>query len=279
MRGMALVMVLAFMILFATMATLLVFAASVFVKNSGWEQVDHEVFWIAEAGLQKAIWNLKTRVANGGQGQNWTTAGTLENLANGSYTMVVNAWDYALAANGATAAATSSSIGNPASNAIDNNGLTFWESNAAPSVAVPQNLIITLPYAITVNRVRFLSNSMQTLPQNYSWAVSTNGVAYTTVLTVNNNNNVDSDIFNGPDIFIAQPNVRFLRLQTTQDGNGNPARVRIATLEINGRRITSTGRITTGGITIARTVRQTVVTNDGLPQNEVAYYQPDWVEL
>ncbi len=290
-RGVALVMVMAFLILFATMATFFVFTASVFVKNSGWEQVDHQVFWIAEAGLQKAIWNLKTPVASGGRGELWTTAGTLENLANGNYTMVVEAWDYALAANGATAVSVPPTVVNPASNAIDGNGATFWESSGSP-VITQQDLIITLPYAITVNRLRFLAFSTPAFPQNYiprdySWAVSPDNAVWTPALpAITNNTSADSDLavppalaVGGPaDVFPAQTNVRFVRLRTTRDGVGAPARARVIALEINGRRITSTGRITTGGVTIARTVRQTVVTDDALPQNQVAYYQPDWTE-
>lgn len=290
-RGMALVMVMAFLILFATMATFFVFTASVFVKNSGWEQVDHQVFWIAEAGLQKAIWNLKTPVPSGGQGELWPepllTVTVVEALGIGNYTMVVEPWDYALAATGATAAsAPPAGGGTVPGNAIDGNPATFWQSGANPTNGNPQDLIITFPYAITLNRVRFLAASNQTLPRDYIWAVSPDNATWTPVVNVIGNNNVDSDLvypqpppaLGGPkDVFAAQSNVRFLRLRVTRPGNaGNP--VQIIALNVIGRRITSTGRITTGGVTIARTVRQTVVTDDALPQSQVAYYQPDWTE-
>lgn len=274
-EGFVLIMVLAVMMVLISLVGGFLYATSVLVLNSGWEETDAKVLWLAEAGLQKGIWNLKTPTGSGGQGETWTTAGTTESLGDGSYTMVVARWDFALSSNSSTASATSSASGSPASNAIDNNDATLWGSNAQPSVGTPQDLIITFPYSLTLNKVRFLASTTQTRPRDYSWAVSSDGSTYTTVVTTTNTpvGSVDRT-----DTFSAQSNVRYLRLRTTRDGQNNPQRVRILTLEAIGSKITSTGTIITGGNTMTRVVSQTVVTDDASPQNQAAYVEPDWVE-
>ncbi len=274
-RGSVLVMTLSVTILLVSVAGGFLYAAGVFIANSGWEETDAQTFWLAEAGLHKAIWNLKTPAGSGGRGEGWTTAGTTENLGAGSYTMVVERWDFALAANGSAASdspsQTNGSIG-PAK-AIDGDGSTYWESLDEPKDNSPQDLIVTFPYPMTINKVRFLSPSSSTRPRDYIWAVSTDGTGYTTVVTVNNNGATDRT-----DTFTAQTNVRYLRLRTTEDGQQNPKRVRISTLEAIGARVSSTGTITATGQSYARQVRQTLVADDASPQSQVAYIQSDWTE-
>jgi hypothetical protein len=46
-------------------------------------------FYIAEAGIQKAIWNITTPVGLGGQGSSWRTAGLTESFGGGQYTVSV----------------------------------------------------------------------------------------------------------------------------------------------------------------------------------------------
>lgn len=234
--------------------------------------VSAKALWLAEAGVQKSFWNLKTPTGSGGQGENWTTTGTSENLGDGNYTLVVSRYDFALASNGSSAsdspAQTNSSIG-PAK-AIDGDDATFWESLNEPKSSAPQDLIIAFPYSLTINKVRFLSPSSNARPQNYTWAVSTDGTSYTTVVTVNNNN--ATDVTN---TFSAQSNVNFLRLRTTQDGSGNPKKVQVSTLEAIGSKITSTGTVAS----FNRKVEQTVVADDASPQNQVAFDQIDWNEI
>lgn len=274
-RGVVLIMALAVMILLTSLVGGFLYAVGVFIGNSGWEETDQKILWLAEAGEQKAIWNLKTPSGSGGQGESWTTAGTTENLGDGSYTMVVTRYDFALSTNGATAS------DNPVqtdatlvpSKAIDGNDATYWESLNAPKGNAPQDIIIAFPYTLTVNKVRFLAPSADTRPRDYTWAVSTNGTSYTTVVTVNNNTATDVT-----DTFSAQSNVNYVQLRTTQDGQGGPQRVRVSTLEAIGAKITSTGTITATGQTYTRTISQTVVADDASPQNQVAYYEPDWTE-
>lgn len=274
-----LIMTLALVILLTSLVGGFLYAAGTYVLNSGWEETDAKLLGLAEAGLQKAIWNLKTPVSGAGQGENWTTAGTTENLGDGSYTMVVIRYDFALAANGASAsddpAQTNSSVGPP--KAIDGSDSTYWESLEEPKNGNPQDLIITFPYPLTLNRVRFLAPSANTRPRDYEWAVSSDGVSYNTVLDVNNNGNVDSDT-DGPDVFSGEPDVQYLRLRTTQDGQGGTKRVRVSTLEALGAKVTSTGTITVSGQAYTRAISQTLVADDDTPENEVAYVQPDWSE-
>ncbi len=277
---------------FAVMVTLVsvvggfLYAVSVFITNSGWEETDAQALWLADAGLQRAIWNLKTPSgAAGGQGENWTTAGTTEALGAGTYTMVVARWDFALnSATGATASAFSTNGGNVAGNAIDGNlpvvdgnTATSWESGAPPTVLVAQYITIAFPYTLRLNKVRFIAFSAAARPRDYTWQVSTDNVTYTPVVTVAGN--PATDVTNTFSIvaFPAAATVNYLRLRVTAPGTAG-TRVRVATLEAIGSQITSTGTVTTGGSTITRTVVQSVVADDAAPQNQVAYYEPDWHE-
>ena len=236
-------------------------------KSTGAQISDSQAIYLAEAGLQKAIWNLKTPVGSGGQGENWTTAGTTENPGDGSYTMVVERRDWALAANNATASASSENGSNVAANAIDGSDATYWQSGSKPTPGKPQEIIISFPYTLTINKVRFYlpSASSQQRPKAYSWQVSTDGVNYTTVASNSNNGNTDVT-----DEFAAQSNVNYLKLEVTKVGGGSDG-VIIATLEAIGNKITSTG--TVDGVN--RKIEQTVAIDD---TTQVAYGQIDWSE-
>ena len=273
-HGSILVFTLAVMVLLVSLAGGFLYAASVFISNSGWEEMDAKVFCLAEAGLQKGIWNLKTPSGSSGQGESWTTAGTTENLGDGSYTMVVARWDFALAANSATASASSAGVGQAASSAIDGSDTTYWESANNVTNSNAEESIIAFPYTLTINKARFLvpSGSSVNIPQNYTWQVSTNGTTYTTVVTVTNNSTADVT-----NTFTAASSVNYLKLNVTRT-NTNNRKVRVATLEAIGSKITSTGTVTVSGTTYTRTVSQTVVADDASPQNQVAYYEPDWIE-
>ncbi len=263
------IMVLAVVLILVGLVGGFLYAASVFTLNSGWEETDARALWLAEAGSEKAIWYLMTPVGGGGRGENWTTAGTTENLGSGTYRMVVERWDFSLSANGSTASASSSNGANVPARAIDGNDVTFWESRNVPSVANPQFITITFPYTLTINKVRFLASTAANRPRDYTWQVSTDNVIYTTVVTVINN-----ALTNVTNTFNAQSNVNYLRLRVTRPGSGG-SRVRVATLEAIGSRVTSTGTVQS----VSRTVRETVVADDGVPQNQVSFDERDWDEL
>lgn len=250
------------------------FAVGTFIANSGWEETDQKVLWLAEAGLQKAIWNLKTPSGSGGQGEDWTTAGTTEFLGDGSYTMVVARYDFALSDNGSSATASSSAPGAGPSRAIDGNDNSRWRSDNAPSVSSPEYITVAFPYALTINKVRFFLASQfdNNRPVDYTWQVSSDGSSFSTVVTVTGNASTDRT-----DTFTASSNVTHLRLSVTATTASNRA-VHIGTLEAIGSKITSTGTITATGQNYTRTVVQTVIADDASPQNQVAYYEPDWAE-
>ena len=266
---------------FIIMITLTVVAAGFLYMNSiqnvamGSDIISSKAFWLAQAGLQKAIWNLKTPTGSGGQGENWNTdvTGTIiENLGDGSYTMACVPYDFSLSSNGAIASddpvQTDSSIA-PAK-AIDNDVSTYWESLDEPKNNSPQDIIINFPYPLTINKVRFLSPSSGARPRDYTWEVSSDGTTYTIVVTVNNNTATDVT-----DTFTAQSNVNYLRLRTTKDGQGDPKRVGVATLEVIGSKITSTGTVSS----FNRKIEQTVVADESSPQSQVAYNEIDWNEI
>jgi hypothetical protein len=252
MRGSVLIMALALVILLVSLVGGYLFTVGALVANSGWEETDAKTLWLAEAGLQKAIWNLKTPAGSGGQGEGWTTAGTTENLGDGTCTMVVERWDFALAANGAAASDNppQTSASKAPAKAIDGNASTYWESKNEPDEDDPQDLIVTFPYLLTINKVRFIAANADRAPEDYTWDVSTDGITYTTAKTVNGNGSADRT-----DTFSAQSSVNYLRLRTTDAEK----KLRIKTLEAIGSKITSTGTLTVTGQTYTRTVSQTVV--------------------
>ena len=177
------------MLTLTAIAVSFLYMISIRIKSSGLELASAQAFWLAEAGIQKAIWNLKTPVAGGGQGENWTTNGVTTNLEAGSYTMVVERWDFALATNGASATASSKQGSYVAANAIDGDDSTYWESQNKPTGGNPEEIIIHFPYTLTINKVRFLVpvGSSQQAPKDYTWEVSSDGINYTTVKDVKNN--------------------------------------------------------------------------------------------
>ena len=241
---------------------------SIRIKSSGLELASAQAFWLAEAGIQKAIWNLKTPVAGGGQGENWTTNGVTTNLEAGSYTMVVERWDFALATNGASATASSKQGSYVAANAIDGDDSTYWESQNKPTGGNPEEIIIHFPYTLTINKVRFLVpvGSSQQAPKDYTWEVSSDGINYTTVKDVKNNSNTDRT-----DEFSATTNVNYLKLNVTKIGGGSDG-VRIATLETIGSKITSTGTVSV----MNRKLVRTVVVDDA---TQTAAEEIDWNEI
>lgn len=241
---------------------------SIRIKSSGFELASAQAFWLAEAGIQKAIWNLKTPIASGGQGENWTTAGVTESLGDGSYTMVVERWDFALATNGASASGTYAETGKEPDKAIDNNDSTYWESAEKPVLNNNQAIIITFPYILIINKVRFLVpvGSSQQAPKDYTWEASSDGISYTTIVDVKNNSNTDRT-----DEFSATTNVNYLKLHVTKIGGGSQG-VRIATLEAIGSKITSKGTVSVMNRKIARTV----VADDA---TQTAAEEIDWNEI
>ena len=240
-------------------------------RSTGAQISDSQAIYLAEAGLQKAIWNLKTPGDSGEQGEDWTTVGRTEDLGSGSYTMEVQSWDWALAANNATASASSENGSYVAANAIDGSDATYWQSGSKPTPGNPQEIIVSFPYSLTINKVRFYLPSafFQQRPKTYSWQVSTDGDSYTIAYDVNSPGNDATDVID--EFFTAQTGVNYLKLEVTRVGGGS-AGVIIATLEAIGSKITSTG--TVDGI--SRQIEQTVAVDDA---SEEAYDQIDWNEL
>jgi len=241
---------------------------SIQTKGGGYDMLNHKALWLAEAGLQKAVWNLKTPVVSGGRGENWTTTGTTENLGSGTYNIKVERWDWALAANGATASASSSATDKPAGNAFDGNDTTYWQSASKPLPSSPEYITVTFPYRLTMNKVRFLvpPGSSQQSPKDYDWQVSINGITYTTVLSQTGNNATDVT-----DEFSAVSNVAYLRLRVTKVGGGFSG-VIVSTLEAIGAKVSSTGSV--GAFN--RKIEQTVVADE---TTQTASNERDWNEI
>ena len=264
------ILILSFMVLMAltSIVASFLYVTSTVTKSAGFGEADDQALWLAEAGFNKAGWNLMTPLGSGGQGEDWTTAGTTENLGAGSYIMIVARWDWALAGNGSSASASSEFGSQIASNVNDENDSTYWQSNNKPSNPNPETMTITFPYTLTLNKVRFLvpTGSSQQRPKDYQWQVSSDNSSYTTVKDVSGNDSTDRT-----DEFTAATNANYLRLEVTKIGGGSQG-VRIATLEAIGEKITSTG--TAGSIN--RKFERTVAVDE---TTVTAFGQIDWLEL
>jgi len=267
---MILILTFVIMITLIAIVTGFLYMTSIQTRAAGYDISDSKALWLAEAGIQKAIWNLKTPIIDGGQGEDWTTPGTPEDLpdADHTYTMVVEEWDWALADNGAEASSDDSAAGQPAANANDDDDVTYWESDAKPQIPNPKSLTIAFPYKLTINKVRFLAPTSNSRPRDYKWRVSTDdGLSYVDAgLPVNNNG--DAEV---TDTFTEQFDVTHLRLKVTKAGHPS-SRVRVATLEVLGNKITSTGTVDV----VNRRIEQTVAVDDA---TETAFAQIDWNEI
>ena len=60
------------------------------IKNVSYTANRTRALYIAEAGMQKAMWELSTPVAYGGQGINWRTDNFTESFGGGSYTLRIS---------------------------------------------------------------------------------------------------------------------------------------------------------------------------------------------
>ena len=236
-------------------------------KSTGAQITDSQIIYLAEAGLQKAVWNLMRTTANGGQGENWTTAGTTENLGEGSYTIVIERWDWALAANNSTALATSQEIGHEADKAIDGDDSTYWETETKPLPPYYENVTIAFPYTLTLNKARYVAPDYQKRPKEYEWQVSTDGVNFTTVFS-NSNGTMDET-----NEFPAIHNVNYLRLWVSKIGGGSlQDGLIVATVEAIGSKITVTGTVGEN----SRIIEETIAVDDA---SQEAYDQIDWNEI
>lgn len=267
-KGMILILTFMIMITIIGITTAFLYITSIQIKASGYDIASSKALWLAEAGLQKAVWNLKTSAAGGGQGQDWTTVGTTENLGSGNYTMEVERWDFALIDNRSSASATSVNKTNAAANVIDGDDTTYWQSGDPPRVSAPQEIIITFPYTLTINKARFLVPSDLSIqrPKDYEWQVSTDGASYTTVVSVSGNN--DTDV---TDVFTAVTDANYFKLRVFRIGGGTEGAC-VSTLEVIGSKITSTGTVDV----INRKIEQTVVVDDA---TGAAYDEIDWYEI
>ncbi len=97
-RGITLFFVFIFMITTALIVNAFLFLVHTNTKASGVKLRDNQALNYAEAGINKAIWNLKTPISGGGMGSAWRTdtytdpadtGGVTENIQAGNYTMWV----------------------------------------------------------------------------------------------------------------------------------------------------------------------------------------------
>jgi hypothetical protein len=59
------------------------------IKDTGIKVSEFDAFYAADAGLNKAIWNLATPTAQGGKGMTWRTTSSWESFGRGGYSITV----------------------------------------------------------------------------------------------------------------------------------------------------------------------------------------------
>ena len=266
-RGFAIITVFMILTALAVMVGGFLVLTGVTMKEKGIHIEDAKSFWLAEAGIQKALWYLKTPVNLAGRGDAWTTSGLSESAGDGTYNIQVSVWDFALSTTGSTVSASSQNGVNIPARAQDGNDSSYWESGSAPTSATPQTLTITFPYAIRLQKVRFFlpNTSNGYRPVDYSWQGSSNGSQFNDLISVSANTQLDRT-----DEFPITSPLSYLRLRVTR-APGN-AGVRIATLQVLGVQILSTG--STGGVN--RRLMRTAVVDD---TTRTAAEENDWNEV
>jgi len=251
-KGFLLLFSFAIIVTLSLLVAVFLFLNAIVIRDTGFQEIDRKNFYLAESGINKAVWYLENTAPDGSTDGSWRTSGLTENLGGGSYIMTVEDFNLASSSSGATISATSSRLTNTPDKAIDKNMSTWWESNVRPTFLKPQILTITFPVNANyyINKARFRLNPGQSVnrPRSYRWQVSTNGSSWITVFTKNNNGSVDVT-----NTFSLRSNVNYLRLRITSAQGAN--RVKVAELEVNCIKITSTGQ--TGALT--KTAQQKIL--------------------
>ena len=273
------VLILAFIILTTLTAVVVgfIYLASTQLKGSGYDAASNKALWLAEAGIEKAIWYLQT----GGLGIAGTTAASgpiTEELGNGSYTIEVVDWDFASSTNGAVASdyPVTTQVNCDKANDVNPDGTanntTYWESSGVPdgNAANYQYLIIHFPYTIQLNRVWFRvpDGSTDNIPYSYTWSYSANGTTWTQWTAVAAN--VSGGVYYQGNLTGNINWLRFCIVRTKTAGS----KARIATISALGKKITSTGTVSA----ISRTIERTVVVKQ-TTQTGYGYAEPDWTEI
>ncbi len=88
--GYALLIVFIFLVGLAALTSSFLFLTSGGIKKVTQDQHSLQALYVAEAGLHKALWYIRTPVDQGGLGTSWRTSGTTESFANGFYTISVS---------------------------------------------------------------------------------------------------------------------------------------------------------------------------------------------
>jgi hypothetical protein len=268
-RGAVLVSTFVIMTTLIAMTMAFLYLTSKQTLSSRHDFISHEALWLVEAGIEKAIWNLKTPTGSGGQGENWTTTGVTENLGAGNYKMEVVRWDWNLASNGGVATATTEEVGHEGSKVIDDDDATYWETKTKPLPPGYEHVTIAFPYKLTLNKARYYlpPEFDQKRPKEYEWRVSTNGTTYTTVFSSSTGTTDETNEFSPVE------DVTHLRLYVTKIGGGALGDgMIVATVEAIGSKITSTS-------TVDGFQRKAEVTAAIDDPTAYAFAQIDWKEL
>lgn len=225
-------------------------------KHTGYQVGDSQAVYIAEAGLQKAIWRLK-------YDEDWR--------GEGETGIIVEDKDFiGTIAEGFDATASSNTWGHQPTLAIDNNISTYWESFNIPGLVW---IYITFPSVVSIDRARFRLDPAYSnqRPTDYTWSVRRQIGGWQNVFSVTGNTEVDVT-----DIFGVQTNIKYLRLLVTKAGNGTK-RVIVAEIESPYIHIESLGTVQYLPNNLTKTVSQDFMVTPGSP-NTITTIEYSWQE-
>lgn len=236
-------------------------------KHTGYQVGDSQALYLAEAGLQKAIWRLKYDA-------NWRGVGETETLSPGkSYTItVVEDRDFiGTVSQGFSATASSNSVGHEPTLVIDNNMSTYWESRRNIPIGgkqiVEEWIYITFPSVVSIDRARFRLDPAYSKqrPADYIWSVRRQTGGWQDVFSATGNTEVDVT-----DVFGMQTDIKYLRLLVTKAGNSTQ-RVVVAEIESPYLHIESQGTVQYLPNNLTKTVVQDILVTSGTPITRIDY--------
>lgn len=273
--GFALIFVFFFVILVAGIVLGYININSQSTANVGLKQTEMQTFYAAEAAQARAVQYLQNDWAgiwntlqpnNGALGDYGPVTENLATNSAVSYEFILDNWNLADSNKAAPfgIAAVTSNVpwqgANIPADAVDGAMNSNWRTvnNPGPLVQLTIQFPAGSNYSISEIRVRRQGNPPVGRPTNYTWATSTDGIAYTVRFT----RNVDSGINQWYDIFPAPAsNVNYVRWDIT-GWNGN--RVDINEIEIPWIRIKTRCRINnlSGNSYVEKYIRSVFLTDN-----------------
>jgi hypothetical protein len=267
-KGIVLLFSFIIMVMLAQLTVTFLNLTSLEERNVAYMKKEKEVFWIAEAGLHRAVWFLEHTAPDGSTDGSWRGS-TTESFAGGSYTLTVS---NLYLEDGTSPYASSQQFIFTAANAVDNNTSTSWRSQ--PPLGAEQWIVIPFPTNSNyyLNQATFRSYTSNGCPEEYYWEFSSDGIDWITIPNEHIDGNAQA---NRTDTFSLRSGVNYVRLRVVNLVAGTSVRIR--EIEIPAIQMNSASTASLQSRTLTETITQKGIVDTG-PQ---VYAQPNsysWVE-